>query len=152
MNTEALKFFHAYIREMINVGGPNFPKTISSHLGAKLAKVYTRRGIADMTEGLKKSYEAIEGIPTIEKVDENTFKVKTKYPGGFCPIGGSTDPENVELIQESICIPFSQGFLSELDPKNKYKHIVHDCILDSSEKYCSYTLKLEKRENIKNGE
>ncbi|MGV9173361.1 MAG: hypothetical protein ACOC44_04610 [Promethearchaeia archaeon] len=153
MNIEALKFFHQYIREMINLGGPNFPKTISTQLGSKLARVYARKGIKDMIEGLKKSYSEIEGIPFIEKIDKHTYKVRTKYPGGFCPIGGSSDPENAKLIQESICIPFSQGFLSEFDPRYKYEHIVHECILDSENKeYCYYTLKLEERKNIKNEE
>jgi len=30
---------------MIDVGGPNLPKTISSSLGAKLGKLYKGRGI-----------------------------------------------------------------------------------------------------------
>jgi hypothetical protein len=149
MNIEALKFFHAYIREMINIGGSNLPKTISTQLGTKLAKVYERKGVKGMIEGLKKSYAAIQGKPVIKIVDDNTIEVKIKHPGGFCPIGGSMDPKNAEIIQESICIPFSQGFLSELNPKYKFEHVVHECILDSEEEYCSYTLKMEERKNIR---
>lgn len=149
MNIEALKFFHAYIREMINIGGENLPKTISVQLGTKLAQVYKKKGVEGIIEGLKKSYSAIQGETTINKVDETTIEVKIHHAGGFCPIGGDSDPKNAKVIQESVCIPFSQGFLSELNPKYKYEGIIHDCILDSDDDYCFYTLKLEERKNIK---
>ena len=51
----SLKFFHAYIREMVKVGGPNFPKTISTKLGIKLGKLYKKRGIDYLIE-ISKNY------------------------------------------------------------------------------------------------
>ena len=79
MSREALKFVHSYLRELIDVGGPNLPKTISTRLGAKLAKIYQKMGITDVIEGLRESYRAIKGNPDIVKVDDNTYEVKTRY-------------------------------------------------------------------------
>ena len=44
-NKDALKFFQAFINEMIDVGGVNLPKSISVSLGAKLGKILKGRGI-----------------------------------------------------------------------------------------------------------
>jgi hypothetical protein len=146
MSREALKFFHSYVREMIDIGGPNLPKTISARLGSKLARIYKRMGVTDALEGLRESYRAIKGNPEIEKIGTNIYQVKTKYMRRFCPIGGS--PKNGKqagLVQNSICQPFTMGFLSELDPKFKYTGIVEECILDSNSKSCRFTLQLEDK-------
>ncbi len=150
MSRDALKFFHSYVKEMIDIGGPNLPKTIAARLGSKLARIYKRMGISDAMEGLRESYRAIKGYPEIKKVGTGIYEVKTKYMRKFCPIGGA--PQNgkqAELVQNSICQPFTIGFLSELDPRFKYKGVVEECILDSNKKSCRYTLQLEEKNGHK---
>ena len=44
-NRDALKFFQSYIKEMIDVGGANLPKSISASLGAKLGKILQKKGV-----------------------------------------------------------------------------------------------------------
>jgi hypothetical protein len=132
---------------MIDLGGPNLPKTISTRLGAKLAKIYHKMGITDVIEGLRESYRAIKGNSEIEKIGTNIYQVKTKYLRKFCPIGGSPKAGNqAALVQESICKPFTIGFLSELDPSFKYTGVVEECILDSNTKACRFTLQLENKD------
>jgi len=131
MTTDALKFLQAYIKEMISIGGENLPKTISARLGAKLAKLYKEKGISSIDSGLKKSYTVLDATAQIKK---------------FCPIGGKYDPEKADLIQKSVCIPYTVGFLNEMDPQFKYKWDIHECILNTNTNYCRYTLYLEKRE------
>ena len=53
-NRDALKFFQAYIKEMIDVGGVNLPKSISVSLGAKLGKLLRERGLIGLENSLKK--------------------------------------------------------------------------------------------------
>ncbi|MGQ4875652.1 MAG: hypothetical protein ACP6IY_16415 [Promethearchaeia archaeon] len=144
---DTLKFFINWIQEMIELGGPNLPKTISSQLGAKLAKVYKERGILDIEQALKKSYEAIKGHSEIRRIDESTIEVKNAYLRDFCPIGGQINPEKAKIMQESICIPFTMSFLNGLDPHYRYEGTVHECILKSGGNVCRYTLKIEKKDN-----
>jgi len=145
MSKEALKFFHNWIKEMIDIGGANLPKTVSTHLGAKLGKLYKQRGITDIIIGLKKSYEILKGSSTIEKEDDKTIKVQTKYSKKFCPIGGGFNKEKEKFIQQSICYPYTIAFLKEIDPRFNYEGIIHECILSSNKRFCKYTLKLEEK-------
>jgi len=92
MSIGALKFFQAYLNEMIEVGGENLPRTISTKLGSKLAKIYKSRGINDIEMALEQMYKVMNGSPKIKKVDDNNFEVTLKYPKRFCPIGGKYNP------------------------------------------------------------
>ncbi len=147
MSREALKFFHSYVREMVDLGGPNLPKTISTRLGGKLAKIYKEMGITDVIEGLRESYRAIKGNPDITKIDDKTYEVKNKYLRKFCPIGGNPQSERqAEIVQSCVCQPFTIGFLSELDPRFKYSGTVEECILKSHKKVCRYILHVEEKD------
>ena len=147
MTTDALKFLQAYIKEMISIGGENLPKTISAGLGAKLAKLYKEKGILSIDSGLKKSYTVLDATAQINrKKNDKEIEVTIKHRKKFCPIGGKYDPEKADLIQKSLCIPYTVGFLNEMDPQFKYKWDIHECILNTNTNYCRYTLYLEKRE------
>lgn len=141
----ALKFFHNWINQCIEIGGANLPKTISSLLGSKLAKLYKDKGITDIGAALKKSYEVIKGASEITQKDPNTIEIRTKYEKPFCPIGGKNNPENSSVFNESICYPYTMGFLSELDPRYKYSAVVQECILTSGKNVCRFTLNLEEK-------
>lgn len=143
---DALKFFINWIQEMVDVGGPNLPKTISSRLGGKLGKIYKSRGVVTIEEGLEKSYKAIQGKTEILKKDENTIEVNTKYTSSFCPIGGAPNSERAEIIQNSICTPFTIGFLNEIDPNYRYEGIIQECIVKSGGNDCKYILKKEEKQ------
>ncbi len=146
MTTDALKFFQAYIKEMIDIGGKNLPKTISAGLGANLAKIYKDKGISDIESGLMKSYRVLDATARINRKNDKEIEVKIKHRKKFCPIGGKHDPDKAELIQNSICIPYTVGFLNELAPQFKYRWDIHECILETHNNHCHYTLYLEKRE------
>ena len=147
MSREALKFFHSYVREMIDIGGENLPKTISTRLGAKLAKIYQKMGITDVIEGLRESYRAIKGNPDIVKIDDNTYEVKNKYLRKFCPIGGNPQNERqAEMVQKCVCQPFTIGFLNALDSSFTYEGIVEECILSTHKKICRYTLRVKQKD------
>ncbi|MHA1146672.1 MAG: hypothetical protein ACTSR8_00320 [Promethearchaeota archaeon] len=142
---DALKFFINWINEMVDVGGPNLPKTISSRLGGKLGKIYKSRGVVTIKEGLEKSYKAIQGNTKIIERDENTLEVNTTYLRNFCPIGGGTSPQKAEIIQKSICTPFTMGFLNEIDSNFRYEGLIEECIVKSGGNACKYLLKKEKK-------
>ncbi|MBD3214303.1 MAG: hypothetical protein GF311_16960 [Candidatus Lokiarchaeota archaeon] len=142
----ALKFFQSYVTEMIDIGGENLPKSISSRLGAKLAKLYKERGITDIYKGLKISYEILKAIPSITDIDESTIEVKIQYPEKYCPIGGEKSPDKAEMIQEHICKPYTIGFLNELNPNLHYEGNVKQCILNNDKTYCKYYLYHRKKE------
>jgi hypothetical protein len=139
---------------MIDIGGKNLPKTISTHLGAKLAKIYKKKGIEDVKKAIKKSLKVLKGHPKIKERDEDTLEVTIKYKRNFCPIGGKPDPNNpekAEKVQKSICIPYTYGFHNEFDSNFKYKYIPKECILSSGENICRYILERTKRENRSEG-
>jgi len=146
---DALKFFHTWISQCIDVGGANLPKTISTLLGSKLGKIYKSMGVDTIEQALVKSYEVLKGKTEIIKKDEKTIEVKTEYLREFCPIGGHYAPKKAQLIQKSICTPFTIGFLSEIDTRFKFEGEINECILTSNKRICFYTLHLEEKENNK---
>ena len=148
-NRSALKFFQAYINEMIDIGGDNLPKSISTSLGAKLGKLYTERESApDMEASLTKIYTVLNGKTTITKLDENTYEVLVEYIDKFCPIGGSYNPTRAPIFQSNVCIPYTTGFLNEILPEFKISSEIKNCILSNNQKTCHYILKLEKKKNV----
>ena len=146
MTTDALKFFQAFLTEMIDVGGENLPRTISTKLGAKLGLLYKSKGILDIEKGLKQMYKVLKGSPQIKKINDNRYEVILKYRKNFCPMGGKFNPGKAELIQQSLCYPFTKSFLNKLSPNFNYNAKINDCILSSNKGNCCYTLLLEEKD------
>ncbi len=131
---------------MIDVGGSNLPKAISSKSGAKLGKLYKNRGLPLKIEAvLSQIYTALNAKPIIKKLNDNTYDVTIKYPKKFCPIGGSNNSSRAGLFQENICIPYTRGFLNELFPEYKFESDILNCIPLDNRKTCHYILKIENR-------
>jgi hypothetical protein len=146
---DALKFYQAYIKEMIDVGGPNLPKAISSKSGAKLGKLYKERGWSiNIESALKQAYLALKAKPKITKINDNSYDVIIKHSKKFCPIGGSYNPSNVSLFQDNICTPFTKGFLNEMFPKMNFNSEIKRCILSSNHRICHYVLNVEEKQHI----
>lgn len=147
---DSLKFFQAYIREMIDIGGKNLPKTISTKLGAKLGKIYKNRGLADNLESaIKQLYVALNAKPKINILDDSTLEIFVKHPKkigpNFCVIGGNYDPSRADLFQNSICIPYTMGFLNEISPDLHFKPTIKQCILADNVRTCHYILKIKRK-------
>ena len=129
---------------MIELGGENLPRAVSTKLGAKLAALYKERGIIDLTTALETSYKALGASTSIKKIDENTYIIKLKHSKKFCPIGGKRNPTNAQNIQDSICTPYTKSFLTSLFPEFKFESEILECIVDNSNSHCSYKLKVKK--------
>ena len=143
---DALKFFHAYVKEMIDVGGNNLPKAIASKSGTKLGKLYKEKGVpSNIEDSLTQIYTALNAKPTITKLNDKTYEVIIKYPKRFCPIGGSNNASRAPLFQENICIPYTRGFLTELFPDYKFEADILNCIPLNNHRTCHYILKIENR-------
>ena len=148
MVKDALKFFHAYINEMIDLGGKDLPRSVSTALGAKLANIYKRKGIIDLETALYQIYKVISAKASIKKIDENTYDVILKHSKRFCPIGGKKNPKLAKTIQESICVPYTQSFLVTLLPNYTFESEIKECILDeNSNRHCHYVLKTKAKNN-----
>ena len=144
MEKDALKFFQAYIKEMIDLGGDNLPRAIATKSGAKLGKLYKKRGLAlDFKTALKQAYIALKAKPIITKLNEQTYDVILKYSKKFCPIGGSYNPSRASIFQNNICRPYTLGFLNEIIPQFKIKIDFKNCIVASNQKTCHYILRME---------
>ncbi len=143
-NRDALKFFQAFINEMIDVGGINLPKSISVSLGAKLGKILKERGISSLEGSLQKIYSVLNAKTKINSIDNNTREITLKFRSNFCPLGGKHNPDRAELIQKTICIPYTKAILNSLDPDTKYKIELMDCILKSNNKSCQYILRVKE--------
>ena len=142
---DALKFFQAYISELVEIGGENLPKSISSGLGAKLATVYKEKGIFNIQSALRRSYEVLNASPEIKEVNKNEFEIKINYNESFCPIGGEPNSSKGDLIRKSICIPYTIGFLNETNSKYFYEIDVKNCIVSSGGNVCSYALHRKRK-------
>ncbi len=146
MVKDALKFFQAFIKEMIEIGGENLPRAIATKLGSKLAQIYKARGLTDGFEvPLKEMYSVLKATPTMTKLDENLYRISVRHAKKFCPIGGTYNPDNVPIFQKNICIPYTMGFLNEISPNFKYEADVEECILSTNKRICQYCLKLIKK-------
>ena len=146
---DALKFFQAYIKEMIDIGGDNLPKSISTRLGVKLGRLYKKRDPAsDFEIRLRQIYTVLDAKANVTKLDENTYEVIVKHLEKFCPIGGSYNPTRAPIFQSNVCIPYTSGFLNEILPEFKTTSEIKNCILSNDQKTCHYILKLEKKENV----
>ncbi|MCK4478998.1 MAG: hypothetical protein KAV01_00580 [Candidatus Lokiarchaeota archaeon] len=139
-NRDALKFFQAYIKEMIDVGGINLPKSISASLGAKLGKLLKQRGISGLENTLKRIYNVLNAKTQIKTIDDNTMEITLRYRSRFCPLGGKYNPDRAELIQNTICNPYTVAILNTTHPEYKYSAKIMECILNSNQKNCKYRL------------
>lgn len=141
---DVLKFFQAYVKEMIDIGGTNLPKAISVKSGSKLGKIYKERGsVVDLEAVLKGFYSALKGKPTIKKIDDNNYEVIVKYSKKFCPIGGPHNPSRGNVFQENICVPYTKGFLSELFPQISTESEFINCIPINNGRTCHFILKVK---------
>ena len=147
-NKDALKFFQAYIKEMIDIGGENLPRAISTKSGAKLGKIYKEQGLTlDIGPALKQIYIALNGKPVIKQLNENRYEVIIRYSKKFCPIGGAHNPSRAPIFQENICIPYTRGFLNELFPQFTYESEILNCIPLNNQHTCHYILKIKNKKN-----
>jgi len=145
---DALKFFQAYIREMIDIGGSNLPKAISTKSGSKLGKLYKERGLAlDLSLALKQIYSALNGKPLIKQLNDEIYEVIVRYSKKFCPIGGGYNPSRALIFQENICIPYTRGFLNELFPQFSFDSEILNCIPLHNQRACHYILKIKNKKN-----
>jgi hypothetical protein len=141
MVKDALKFFHAYINEMIELGGKNLPRAVSTKLGSKLGELYKSRGLnTNIETALKRSYKVLGATPNIKKIDSNSYEVSIKHSKRFCPIGGKTNPSLASIIQDSICYPYTKSFLINMFPQYEFSANINRCILADNGKHCNYTL------------
>lgn len=143
MDRDALKFFQNYIKTMVEIGGENLPRSISTKSGTKLGKIYKERGLTDGLEvSIKQIYTVLGATPTITKIDEKTYDITIKHQQKWCPIGGAYNPSNAELFQQNICLPYTIGFLNEVSNGNFKFHIdIEQCILTNNKRICKYCLK-----------
>ena len=148
-NRDALKFFQSYIKEMIDVGGANLPKSISASLGAKLGKLLQKKGVTGLENSLKRIYNVLNAKTSIKAIDDNTLEISLKYSKRFCPIGGKYNPDKSELIQNTICIPYTVAILNSSHPEFRYSVEIKECILNSNNKFCRYVLVKEPK-NVSN--
>ena len=145
MTKAAVKFLQAYIKEMMDLGGQNLPKAISSELGAKLGQMYQKKDILNFEKGLKKMYKVLNGKPKILKIDDKTYDITINYKRNFCPIGGHHNPQFAKQFQDSVCTPYTIGFLNSYDASKKYKGEIEKCIISSGNCYCKYILHMEEK-------
>ena len=149
MTKDTLKFFQGYIRELADIGGDNLPRTVSTKLGIKLGKLYKDRdSSANLETNLKKIYKVLKGKPKILRLNGKTLEVLVKHSKKFCPIGGNYKPDRAEFVNKSICIPYTLGFLHELEPDLKFEADIKKCIVSNHHtKNCHYLLKMEDKGN-----
>jgi len=134
---------------MIDIGGNNLPKAISTKSGSKLGKLYKERGLSsDIGIALKQMYSVLKAKPVIKQLNENTYEVILKYAKKFCPIGGSHNPSRASIFQENICIPYTRGFLNEIFPQFTFEADIIKCIPLNSQRTCHYILKIKNKQHI----
>lgn len=133
---------------MINLGGENLPRSISTRLGSKLAKIYKEREIESLEQALRDLYEILGAEVKIKKVSEKKFNIRIKHPYQFCPIGGSYNPSKREKFLEIVCIPYTIGFLKEFKPVNGYHLELKNCILRDGGQLCEYDLNLDLKDQL----
>lgn len=156
VETDYLKFFQSFIASMVQIGGINLPKSVSTILGRNLGEVYKKRGVTDPKVALESMFKAMGGENVIfDPLDEeivedqaserdeaeiqsmeNGFKVTTEYPTDFCPIGGGFKPKRHGLFFQGICQPYASAFLSSFLPGSKITLTSDRCALKDGENKC----------------
>jgi hypothetical protein len=95
---------------------------------------------------LKRIYNVLNAKTSIKSIDDNTLEISLKYSNRFCPIGGKYNPDKSDLIQNTICIPYTAAILNSTHPEFKYAAEIRECILNSNNRHCKYILQKEPKE------
>ncbi|MHA1369336.1 MAG: hypothetical protein ACTSWN_15260 [Promethearchaeota archaeon] len=143
VETDINKFFQAFISQMIAIGGVNLPKSISSRLGWNLGDLYRKKGKDDVIKALKSMFVGMGGEPTLVDSDDERFTMDVEYPTTFCPIGGA-NPKRYNLFSESICKPYTSGFVSAYYPDMRIKVEIERCILKDDKNKCRLRVHIQK--------
>jgi hypothetical protein len=134
---------------MADIGGENLTKSVSTKLGSKLGKLYKNRNPnAALETHLKQIYKVLDAKPKVNHIEgnPNALEVIVKHKNNFCPIGGDfKSKEQATFINNNICIPYTLGFLNELDPKIKFKAEIKNCIALNNNKFCHYILTMSEK-------
>ena len=131
---------------MVDVGGKNLPKAISSKLGSKLGIFYKRKkSTFEIDLALNQMYLALNAKPLIKKLDDDNYEVIVKYSKKFCPIGGAYNPSRASIFQNNICIPYTRGFLNEIFPQFTFGEEILNCIPLNNQRTCHYILKVKSK-------
>ncbi len=143
VTNDIVKFFQAFIRQAIKIGGNNLPKTISTSLGAELGKSYLKKNVLDWKKAITGMIEGMGGkLEIIEK--ENVWLLRSQYPAEFCPIGGKTDSVRFADTTESVCIPYLAGYLTVLQLKLVHSPILNKCIVKDGGNICEFQVEFAK--------
>ena len=78
-----------------------------------------------------------------QKHDDH-LEVDLKYLRKFCPLGGKYNPNMSDLVQNSLCVPYTNAFLNEIDQDYKHEITINECILSSNGRSCNYRLDFKK--------
>ena len=145
METDYLKFFQSFIASMVEIGGINLPRSVSSKLGRNLGEIYKKRGVNDVKTAIKSMFKAMGGEDVEFEESETGFTVITRYPSDFCPIGGSLKPKRHDMFVESICYPYARGFLSTFLPNTKIDLACKQCVLATGDNECRMDIEATER-------
>ncbi|MHA1340907.1 MAG: hypothetical protein ACTSRZ_13055 [Promethearchaeota archaeon] len=144
MTIDVIKFFQGFIKHMVSIGGINLPKSISISMGRKLADYYIKRDIKDWRKALTAMIEGMGG--SIDKIEETgdgkSYLIVSKYMQGFCPIGGDVETKNSDLIVNSVCIPYTTGFISKFLNNSNLKLEFIGCIPRDGNTHCRLLVKI----------
>ena len=137
---------------MIDIGGENLPKSISTSLGARLGKMLKERGFTGIENSLRKIYIVLNARTKIKKLNDEpkTLDITLKYLNKFCPIGGKFNPDKANIIQNTICIPYTAAILNSFNPNFNYEFEILECILNSNNRHCKYKLTLKPKTTNQN--
>ncbi len=113
---------------MVEIGGINLPRIVSTKLGRNLGEIYKCRNIQDESTALKEMFRAMGGTTTDVTSIPRGIEVTTRFPEDFCSIGGGLKPKRHSLIFEGICSPYASGFLSTFRPGKSIKVTCLQCI------------------------
>ena len=144
---DALKFFHAFLSEMISIGGKNLPRSIAIHLGGKLAQLYKEREIVNLPQAIMKMSETIGGKTKVERISDDEYYIRTKHSLRFCPIGGRYAPDKGSNFLEIVCLPYIIGFLNEFCPNYETQIEVIGCIIQHGGRSCAYRLVIKPKKD-----
>lgn len=145
VETDYLKFFQSFIASMVEIGGINLPRSVSSKLGRNLGEIYKQRGVTDPETALTSMFKAMGGEKVIFERHATGFSITTRYPTDFCPIGGALKPKRHEMFIESICYPYARGFLSAFEPQARIDIQCKDCVLRSGDNCCKMVVDIGER-------
>jgi hypothetical protein len=153
-NRDALKFFQNFIYQMIDIGGENLPKSISTSLGSRLGKMLKERGLSGVESSLKQIYTVLNAKTKIKTLTDKpkTLDITLKYSNKFCPIGGKYNPDKAGIIQNTICIPYTAAILNSFNPEFHYESEILECILNSNNRHCRYKLIMTPKTSNENSE